>query len=146
MGLLWYSVRKFKDFVLELDFKCFQKETNSGVFLRIPAVLSSNDYINHSFEIQISDAGEGIHRTGAVYDAEAPKAAASRSIGEWNHFKITFQGSRIQVELNGQAVLDWNAEPRGKVKDFAPEGYIGLQNHDSIAPVFFKNICINELK
>jgi len=146
MGLLWYSVRKFKDFVLELDFKCFQKETNSGVFLRIPAVPASNDYINHSFEIQISEAGEGIHRTGAVYDAEAPKAAASRSIGEWNHFKITFQGSRIQVELNGQAVLDWNAEPRGKVKDFAPEGYIGLQNHDSIAPVFFKNICIKELK
>ncbi len=50
------------------------------------------------------------------------------------------------MELNGVAVLDWEAEPRGKVKDFAESGYMGLQNHDSRSPVFFRNIFIKEIK
>ena len=145
MGLLWYSARKYRDFVLELDFKCSQKNTNSGVFVRVPDVPTSDDYIYHSFEVQIYDAGEGIHATGAAYDAEAPKLTASRPAGEWNHFKITFKGNRLEVELNGKLVTDWEAAPRGKVKDFAAEGYIGLQNHDSQSPVFFKDIFIKEL-
>ncbi len=145
MGLLWYAARKYKDFILELDYKCADKFTNSGVFLRVPAIPVSDDYIYHSFEIQINPAGEGIHKTGAAYDAEAPMKDASHPAGEWNHFKISFIGKRIKVELNNILVLDWEAESRGKVKDFADEGYIGLQNHDSRSPVYFKNIYIKEV-
>jgi sugar phosphate isomerase/epimerase len=145
MGLLWYSAKMYRDFVLELDFKCSRKDTNSGVFLRVPAVPVNDDYIYHSFEIQIEDAGQGIHATGAAYDAEAPKLAASRPSGEWNHYRITYQGKRLIVELNGQLVMDWEAAPRGKVKDLAAEGYIGLQNHDSLSPVYFRDIFIKEL-
>lgn len=146
MGLFWYSVKKYKDFTLELDFKCSEKNTNSGIFLRIPDIPTNNDYIYHSFEIQIYDSGDGIHKTGAVYDAEPPRVDAFKEPGEWNHFKIIFKGDRIQVELNSTEVIDWNAEPKGKVKDFAKEGYIGLQNHDSRSPVYFRNIFIKELK
>jgi sugar phosphate isomerase/epimerase len=145
MGLLWYSAKKYKDFILELDFKCAEKNTNSGIFVRVPEPLTSDDYIYHSFEIQIYDAGQGIHATGAAFDAEAPKLNASRPTGEWNHYKITFKGKHLQAELNGKLVLDWEAEPRGKVKDFAAEGYIGLQNHDSQSPVYFKDIFVKEL-
>lgn len=145
MGLLWYSVKKFGNFVLELDYKCSRKDTNSGVFLRVPDVPTSDDYIHHSFEIQIYDADQGIHGTAAAYDAEAAKPGAARPTGEWNHFKITFQGRHLEVELNGKLVLDWQAEPRGKVRDFAAEGYIGLQNHDSGSPVYIRNIFIKEL-
>lgn len=146
MGLLWYSRKKFRDFILELDFRCSKKDTNSGVFLRVPEVPTSDDYIYHSFEIQIYDAGEGIHKTGAVYDAQAPAKDASRPTGEWNHFKISFIGDHLTVELNGEKIIDWKAEPRGKVKDFAREGYIGLQNHDSLSPVYFRDIYIKEIK
>ncbi len=146
MGLFWYSVKEFSDFVLELDFRCTDAETNSGVFVRVPGVPTSDDYIYHSFEIQIYDAGEGIHLTGAAYDAEAPTHLASNPPGEWNHFKVTFVGSRLQVELNGEAIMDWEAEPRGKVEDFAPSGYVGLQNHDDRSPVYFRNIVIRELE
>jgi sugar phosphate isomerase/epimerase len=145
MGLLWYAKKKFKDFVLELDFKCSQKNTNSGIFYRVPEMPASDDYIYHSFEIQIYDAGEGIHKTGAIYDAEAPTAAAFLPTGEWNHFKITCRGKNIQIELNGKPVLNWDQEPRGKIKDFALEGYIGLQNHDSESPVCFRKIYLKEL-
>lgn len=145
MGLFWYSVKEYADFVLELEFKCADRNTNSGVFLRVPDVPTSDDYIYHSFEIQIDDAGEGIHTTGAVYDAEAPSSAASRFPGEWNHYRITFRGGHITVELNGTTVVDWDAEPRGKVADFAARGYIGLQNHDDRSPVYFRNIYVKEL-
>ncbi len=147
MGLFWFSEKKFRDFTLDLDFKCSEKTTNSGVFLRVPEMPTNDDYIFHSFEIQIADAGEGIHKTGAVYDAEAPEKDASKPTGEWNHFRITFKGNHIKVKLNDQIIIDWEAEPRGKVTDFASEGYIGLQNHDhnTNAPVYFRNIYIKEL-
>jgi hypothetical protein len=146
MGLFWYSVKDFSDFVLELEFRCADVNTNSGVFLRVPGVPTSDDYIYHSFEIQIDDASEGIHHTGAAYDAEAPTHSASNPPGEWNHYRITFQGNHLTVELNGEKVLDWDAEPRGKVTDFALTGYIGLQNHDDRSPVYFRNIILRELQ
>jgi len=146
MGLFWYSVKEYSDFVLELEFKTTDATTNSGVFVRVPGVPASDDYIYHSFEIQIDDTSEGIHHTGAAYDAEAPTRSASRAPGEWNHYRITFLGSHLTVELNGETVLDWEAEPRGKVEDFASSGYIGLQNHDDRSPVYFRNIYVKELE
>ena len=65
--------------------------------------------------------------------------------GQWNHMKVSFVGNVITVEINGQQVVNWKAEPRGKIRDFAPEGYIGLQNHDSNALIQFKNIYVKEL-
>jgi hypothetical protein len=145
MGLFWYSVKELGDFVLELEFKCSEPTTNSGVFVRVPGVPTSDDYIYHSFEVQIADDGEGIHMTGAAYDAEAPTHLASNPTGEWNHYRISFVGDHLRVELNGQQVLDWDAEPRGKVEDFAQRGYIGLQNHDDESPVYFRNIYLKEI-
>lgn len=145
MGLFWYSAEMYGDFVLELDFMCEDASTNSGIFLRVPEIPSSNEYIYHSFEIQIDDASEGIHNTGAVYDAEAPSARPSNPPGEWNHFTISFVKDRIEVELNGRKVIDWQAEPRGKIRDFATRGYIGLQNHDDQSRVHFRNIFVKRL-
>ena len=145
MGLLWYSKKKYKNFTLELDYKTSEPKANSGIFLRVPDIPSSDDYIYHSFEIQINNAGKGKHKTAAVYDGQAASKDASKPSGEWNHYKITFQDSRIQVELNGEQVNDWLARPSGKVTDFSEEGYIGLQNHDWDTNTYFKNIYIKEL-
>jgi sugar phosphate isomerase/epimerase len=145
MGLLWYSAKKYKDFVLELDYKCAQDNTNSGVFVRVPDVPSSDDYIYHSFEVQISDVGDSLHKTGAIYDAEPATRDAWKPAGQWNHMKITCRGKHIDVEINGVPTVSWDMEPRGKVKDFSLEGYVGLQNHDSIAPVFFRDVYIKEI-
>ncbi|MCH8069184.1 MAG: DUF1080 domain-containing protein [Candidatus Marinimicrobia bacterium] len=146
-GLFWYSPKKYRDFILELDFKCSDLKSNSGIFLRVPGVpVREEDYTHHSFEVQINDAGKGIHKTGGIYDAAAPTVDASNPTGEWNHYRITFKGKNIQVELNGQAVLDWDAKPSGKIADFAEEGYIGLQNHDRDISVSFRNIFVKELE
>ncbi len=145
MGLFWYSAKMYRDFVLELDYRCSEPRTNSGIFVRVPKVPASDDYIYHSFEIQIADNGEGIHATGAAYDAEPPSHVPVKPTGEWNHMKITFIGSRLMVEVNGEPVVDWLAEPRGKVADFASEGYIGLQNHDWDTSISFRDIRVKEI-
>jgi len=145
MGLLWYSAKKYKDFILECDFKSSTMETNSGIFVRVPDVPTSDDYIYHSFEIQIYDAGKEIHVTGAAYDVQAPLMNAFLPTGEWNHFKIEFRGRHLKIELNGKLIMDWDAQPGGKVKDYALEGYIGFQNHDSASPPYFRNIYVKEL-
>lgn len=145
MGLLWYAAEEYADFVVELDYMTEVDNANSGVFVRVPGMPSSDDYIYHSWEIQIHDVSEGIHQTGGVYDAEAPSHLASKGPGEWNHFKITFVGDHITVELNGETVVDWDAEPRGKVEDFAARGYVGLQNHDRDTRTFFRDIFVKKL-
>jgi len=163
MGLFWYSAKKFRNFVLELDFLCDKASTNSGVFLRVPEMPISDDYIYASFEIQIyddtstttekvyHDPKERVefqlkHTTGAVYDANPPTKFATLGPGKWNHYKLTCDGMRIVVELNGQVVNDWMEHPAGKVATCWPEGYIGLQNHDNTSSVHFKNIRVKELK
>lgn len=146
MGLMWYSAKMYSDFELKLEFKTSDENTNSGIFVRVPEMPTSDSYIYHSFEVQIHDASEeGIHKTGAAYDAEAPTALVSKPAGEWNQMTIRFRGDRLEVEINSTQVLDWQAEPRGKIRDFAAEGYIGLQNHDDESPVYFRNIFVKEL-
>jgi hypothetical protein len=34
MGLLWYTKKKFRDFILRVDWKTSRREDNSGVFVR----------------------------------------------------------------------------------------------------------------
>lgn len=146
MGLFWYAAEQFGDFTLRLQFQTSVPESNSGVFLRVPEMPVSDDYIYHSFEIQIhATAEDPIHRTGGVYDAMAPSQHLAKPPGEWNDMEISFIGDRITVAVNGTQVVDWNAEPAGKVADFAPRGFIGLQNHDWETSVWFRNIRVKKL-
>ena len=147
MGLFWYSEEMYGDFVLEMDFMTEQGTTNSGVFFRVPYLISSNQYIYDSFEIQIYDSDEAgmEHYTGAIYDANPPSVRASKGPGEWNHYKITCKGLNVTVELNGTVVNEWVLRPAGKVATCWPKGYIGLQNHDDTSSVMFKNIKIKKL-
>ena len=146
MGLMWFAAKKYGNFILDIEFKSLAPETNSGIFIRVPDMLTSNDYIGKSFEIQIDDDNTSAsHRTGAIYDAEPVKLNAANPSGEWNHYRITLNGNNYKVELNGKLVNDWDAEPRGKIKSFSNAGYIGLQNHDSDAKAAFRNIFVKEL-
>ena len=165
MGVFWYSEQMFGDFVLELDFMVDNVATNSGIFLRIPYMPTSNQYIYDCFEIQIYDAAlddsrkhvmhEGakldpernpaLHVTGAIYDAKAPTAFPSKPVGEWNHYKITCKGIHYTIELNGEVVNEWDVQPSGKVATCWPKGYIGLQNHEGEGEVYFRNIRVMPL-
>jgi hypothetical protein len=145
MGLLWYTKKKYKDFVLKIDWKVNRRNDNSGVFIRF--LDPDNDpmvAVNTGYEIQIDDLampdGNSLHKTGAIYNFAAPlNAQASKSVGEWNTFEIEVTGQEYSVILYGEKVIPIFTGNR------LTEGYIGIQNHDIDSHVSFRNIRIKEI-
>jgi type 1 glutamine amidotransferase len=156
-GDIW-SEQRFGDFILELEFKLAPK-TNSGVFFRCGSIA---DWLHTCIEMQVLDSygktDPGKHDAGAIYDIQAPSKNMAKPPGEWNQARITARGSRIQVDLNGEQVIDidldnWtkaHENPDGTenkfktaYKDMPRRGHIGLQDHGN--PVWYRNIRIKPL-
>src|SRR6185369_4948021 len=104
--------------------------------------------VHHGYEVQISDAGDPLHRTGAIYSL-APSSSKTKKAGEWRTMIITLAGAKILVDLDEQHVTTFDPaspelpprtqwfEPKREPK--RPEaGYLGLQNHDPGDIVWFK--------
>jgi hypothetical protein len=144
MGLFWYTKRKYKNFVLKVDWKVNRRNDNSGVFIRFSD--PGNDSwiaVNTGYEIQIDDLampdGNPLHKTGAIYNFAASSNAVSKPVGEWNTFEIEAMGQRYSITLNDEKVIPEFIGNR------LTEGYIGIQNHDADSHVCFKNIRIKEI-
>ncbi len=142
--MLWYCKKKFKDFVLKLEWKVTYRQDNSGVFVRFPNPKGDPGVaVNNGYEIQIDDSahpdGNPVHLTGAMYGFMPPTKAASKPVGIWNDLVIFTKDQKYTVIINNETVI----------KDFlgnrAKEGYIGLQNHDVKSTVYFRNIAIKEI-
>jgi hypothetical protein len=155
---LW-TRETYGDFILELEFK-IPEQANSGIFFRT-SDLKDPVYTGIEMQVANSYGREQLSRTGtagAIYDCQAPSKNAVRKPGEWNQVRLTCRGSRIQVVLNGEQVVDmdldrWteaqknpdgskNKFPRA-MKDFARSGHIGLQDHGR--PVWYRNLRIQRL-
>jgi hypothetical protein len=158
MGLLWYTREKFGDCVLRVVYKTTSERSNSGVFIRIAERPKDEWYaVHHGYEVQICDATDDYHRTGAVYSMSKATARPSK-VGEWNTMDITLQGNRVIVTLNGVKVQDFDPDSASipeRKKSYEPErgprptsGYIGLQNHNDVAKetqVYFKEVSVRPL-
>ena len=159
MGLLWYTKEKFGDCVIRVVYKTSSKHSNSGVFVRI-AEKPKDVWlpVHHGYEIQIDDAGDEYHGTGAIYSLSKSIARPVNPQGEWNTMEITLKGQQIMISLNGGQVNVFDSEKSSvpeRAKDYEPErgprpaaGYIGLQNHDDVSdssPVYFKEVSVRPL-
>lgn len=128
--------RTYGDFLLEFEYAV---HGNSGVFLR--SGLDRNPAFT-GYEMQIlSDHGRAPSKSsaGGLYDVVAASRNMSRPAGEWNQVRITCQGARIQIEWNGEPVVDFADATRSQ------RGYLGLQNHDDRSVVKFRNLRVTEL-
>ena len=85
-GLLWYSEKQYKDFILKLDWKISDEGDNSGVFVRFPDPDDNpNIAVREGYEVQIDNRADNrIHQTGAIYDFAAPSKIVSKPPGQWN--------------------------------------------------------------
>ncbi len=138
-SFLW-SKASYDDFVLDLEFKVAESG-NSGVFLRIS---SSRSYI----QAQIRDSHQKNgppekSDCGGVVDVAAPSKNMAKPAGEWNRMIITCQQDRMQVELNGEEVIDLDLTEFERTRTVR-SGRIGFENKYS--PVSFRNVRIKELK
>ena len=57
---------------------------------------------------------------------------------------VTCVGSHLQVELNGEQIIDTQLD-KGAMKDRPLEGYIGLQDHGEPNNIRFRDIRIREI-
>ena len=152
-GMIW-TKRRFGDFILDLEFKT---EGNSGVFFRTDNL---KDPVQTGFEMQVNKpaAQPNKNSCGSIYDALKPAREMSKA-GQWNHVIIRAEGKSIKIAMNGEQIIDmdlnkWDTpgqNPGGQrnkfraaLKDFAPEGHVGFQDHG--ANVWYRNVRIKPLK
>src|SRR5919199_721059 len=141
-GLLWYTKKKYNDFVLKLEWKVSKESDNSGVFVRFPDPDDNPSIaVKEGYEIQIDNkASDAIHQTGAIYDFAAPiKKIVSKPVGQWNTMEIHVINQSYDVMINGEKVTEFAG-------DRLTEGYIGLQAHDDKSKVSFRNIIVKEVE
>ena len=141
MGLLWYSEKIYKNFILKLEWKSTDESDNSGVFVRFPDPDGNpNNAVREGYEIQIDDkAREPIHQTGAIYNFVAPSEIVSKLPGQWNTMEIQIVDQSYTIIINEKRVTEFTGNRM-------TEGHIGLQAHDDKSKVSFRNIMVKEIK
>ncbi len=157
MGLLWHTGEKLGNCVIRVVYKQGESEHgNSGVYIRIPEEPKDPWYpVHHGYEVQIEDAGDEFHRTGAIYSMSRADTFPPSQDG-WNTMEITLDGQRTTVTVNGKVVNDFDpatAQIPERTKYYEPqrgprpdEGYIGLQNHDGNSTLLFKEVSVRPLR
>jgi hypothetical protein len=154
MGLLWYTREKIGHATIRVAFRLTGKESDSGVFIRIPEKPAEPWMpVNRGYEVEIGDWPSDYSCTGVLYTFTKAMARPIRPLGEWNTLEITLDGPRSVVVLNGVRVTDFTeGQPvPPKHASYEPDrgprpdtGYIGLQNHPG-EPVYFKEVSIRPL-
>lgn len=162
-----WTKSEYENFELTLEFKndiC----TNSGVIIYCSDI---NSWSPNSLEIQIADDyctkwPDWPHnwRCGSVFGHLGPsKSYVVKKPGEWNKMKIVAKGKLVQVELNGQEIIDmdmnlWttaNSNPDGSavpswfvvpVAELQTKGLIGFQGKHGEAAIWFRKIEIKSIK
>ena len=112
--------------------------------------------VHRGYEVQIMDAYDLLHRTGAIYSFASSSAISAKPPGAWKTMTITLADSYILVDLEGRRVTNFDPDspevPRerkwfeGKREPRRPQaGYLGLQNHDPGDVAWFREISVRPL-
>lgn len=161
-GTWLVSDKEYSDFELEFEWK-LGRRGNSGCGLRFP---DFGDPAFDGLELQMVDPRyyppemkvPNSELTGSLYRGIAPRVQAFKP-EDWNKYHIKLVGQKIEVELNGQKILDedlskhtttlkrHNDEDAVPFKDRPLKGHIGFQelSRDG-GHVEIRNVRIKELK
>jgi hypothetical protein len=155
MGMLLYAREKIAHATVRVVFKLMAKESDSGVFIRIPEKPTEPWMpINRGYEVEIGDWPDDYSCTGVLYTFTKALARPIKPIGEWNTMDITIDGPHTMVYLNDVKVTDFTEgqpvplkHPGSIDPDRGPRqdsGFIGLQNHPG-SEVYFKEVSVKPL-
>jgi hypothetical protein len=139
-GCWFLSEKEYGDFELEYEFK-LGPTGNSGLALRAP---DKGDPAFDGMEMQMADFRYNTHAkpselTGGLYRAVAPTEQVYKP-EEWNKVRVSLQGSKIIVVMNGKTIQDTdlsthaeevlrhNGKPAPPIKERPRKGRIGFQN------------------
>ena len=145
------SEKEYTNYVFEFDF-LLPPGGNNGLGIHYPG---TGNPAYTGMELQILDDSHPKYAKlkdyqfhGSIYTIQPAKRGHLKPVGEWNHEKVTVNGSKVVIELNGAVIVDANLDelekkhPKHKgVK--RRSGHICFAGHGD--PVQFKNITILEL-
>jgi hypothetical protein len=161
---LW-TEKEYDNFILELEFKTAEG-TNSGV---IVYCSDTKNWIPNSVEIQIADdyakqwaEADKTWQCAAIFGHLAAKKSLVKKPGEWNKMTVACKDKIIHVVLNGSTVTEMDmslwisgtTNPDGSeipswlstpFAELPTKGKIGFQGKHAGAPIWFRNIKIQEL-
>lgn len=127
---------RYGDFVLEFEWKPLRdSDWDSGVYFRYDAVPPDQPWPDR-YQINLRQGDEGNVESLAGAHGEVPIKP-----GDWNRFKLTVQGAKASLEINGEPA--WTADGlTGPDK-----GYIALQAEVPAGGRHrFRHIRLTELK
>jgi hypothetical protein len=143
-----YTKDNFTEYDLHVEFWT-KEHGNSGISLHDVsraehAIAWPPDFrktpAKSAYEIQINNNYPDPHPTGSIYGfVDAPKQ--SMRVNQWNAMDIEVRKNSIAVKLNGQEVARTKPDPQR-----SSSGPIGLQLHDQMSVIHFKNLWIREIK
>ena len=133
---LW-TVKQYRNFIMELQFKFVSGTIDSGVFVR-----------NGSEQIQIGISGSlkrdltaSPYISGKGYPVEAKGVKKLLKLDEWNSMTIVAKGGNYSVWLNGKSVMTYDSETA------VEQGPVGIQLHGGRdMAIDYRDIRLAELR
>lgn len=126
---------KYGDFILEFEWKALRDDKwDSGVYFRYDSVPEGRPWPQR-YQVNLRQGMEG-----NVGGLEGARSEGLMKVGKWNRFKLTVQGSKASLEMNGKPA--WEADG---LKD-PSRGFIALQAEvPGGGQHRFRNIYLTEL-
>ncbi len=134
------SEKLYGNFELEFEVKC-DSALNSGVQIRSktkPVPKDSDVKFGRVYgpQVEIEASGDNGAEAGYIYGEATGRGWLTvkeeliphkhYKDGQWNHYRVVADGSRIQTWINGQQIADLTDEA---AFESHPAGFIGLQVH-----------------
>ena len=138
-GSILWTKKKYKDFVVQMDFKFGEGTVDSGIFMRGDDEKNAQIQIGESGSLKRDmTASPYVPKQGYPVEAEGIKELLK--MDDWNTIKAMTMGNTYKVWLNGKEVMNYTLE------DANLEGPIGIQLHPNREmSIQFKNISVAEL-
>ncbi|MDB4400809.1 DUF1080 domain-containing protein [Akkermansiaceae bacterium] len=129
------SKKKYRDFVLEYEWKALGKNNwDSGVYFRYTSLPENRPWPKR-YQANLLKGKEG--NVGGIEGATSKGLIKER---EWNTFKLTLQGSKISLLINGKEA--WKADGLEDLE----AGFIAVQAEvPGGGQHLFRNIFITEI-
>jgi len=127
--------KQYGNFVLEFDWKALRAEKwDSGVYFRYNSVPEGRPWPDR-YQVNLR-----YDMAGNVGSLEGARSEGLVKAGQWNRFKLTVEGTKAELDINGQPA--WTADGLT-----GPErGYIALQAEVPGGGQYrFRNIYLTEL-